>query len=214
MRKATTALVLATALALAVLPGRTSADQSVTIREVDFKLEPSSFTATVGEVVHFTVTNAGARPHNLEVELESANMEKRLFDTNLQPGETRSADFTFTQAGTWEMYCPVDDHKGMGMTGDIMVMAASSAAPAPPAAPSQPAAVAKPAAPAPAAVPEPAAPVAQPAPSPTPSTARMPGQLPRTGGGPGLSIAATMAGLGLLAGLGLVAGGLVVLRRR
>jgi LPXTG-motif cell wall-anchored protein len=192
MRKATTALVLATALALTALPSRTSADQSVTIREVDFRLEPNSVTATVGEVVHFTVTNAGTHPHNLELELESANIEKILFANNLQPGETRSADFTFTQAGTWEMYCPVDDHKGMGMTGDITVMAASSAAPA---------------APVPAAAPKPAAPVAQPAPSPTRPTVQSPSQLPRTGD-PGLPIAATMAGLGL------VAGGLLVRRRR
>ena len=204
VRNATAALVLATALALAVLPSGTSADQSVTIREVDFRLEPSSFTATAGEVIHFTITNAGTRPHNLEVELESANIEKKLFDTNLQPGETRSADFTFTQAGTWEMYCPVGNHKDMGMEGDITVLAASPAAPAP----SQPAAAAQPATAAPAAVPKPAVPAAQPAPSPTPSTARTPSQLPRTGGGPAFPIAATMTGLGLLAG------GLMVLRRR
>lgn len=210
MRKATTALVLATALALAVLPSRISADQSVTIREVNFRLEPSSFTAAVGEVVHFTVTNGGTVPHNLTVELESAKIEKKLFDTNLQPGETRSADFSFTQAGMWQMYCPVDNHEGMGMTGQITVQAAAPAAPAPPAASPQPAAVAQPSAPAPAAVPKPAAPVAQPAPTATPSTARMPmpSQLPRTGGGPALPIAAIMAGLGL------VAGGLWMLRRR
>jgi LPXTG-motif cell wall-anchored protein len=206
MRKATTALVLATALALAALPSRTDADQDVTIREVDFRLEPSSFTATVGEVVHFTVTNVGTRPHNVEVERESANIEQKLFDANLQPGETRTADFTFTQAGTWEMYCPVGNHKAMGMTGQVTVLAA--AATTAPAAPPQPAAAAKPAAPAPAAVPPPAVPVAQPPPTPTPSTARVPSQLPRTGGGAGVPIAAIAAGVGLLIG------GLLVLRRR
>src|ERR671930_210714 len=70
--------------------------------------------ATAGEVVHVTVKNNGSIPHNLEFELESAKIEKTLFDTNLQPGETRTADFTFTQSGKWEMYCPVDQHRQRG----------------------------------------------------------------------------------------------------
>ena len=66
--------------------------------------------------------------HNLEVELESARVEKKLFDTNLKPGETRTADFTFSQAGKWEMYCPVDSHKQRGMDGSVTVAAANAMA--------------------------------------------------------------------------------------
>jgi plastocyanin len=95
------AVLLAIGLALAALPGRASADQSATINELEFKLDPNSLNTPAGQVVHFTVKNTGTVEHNLEVELESARVEKKLFDTNLKPGETRTADFTFTQAGKW-----------------------------------------------------------------------------------------------------------------
>jgi LPXTG-motif cell wall-anchored protein len=204
------ALVAATALALAALPGRTSADQEVTIRAGDFHFEPHSFTASVGETVRFTVINVGARPHNVEFELESADIEALLFDTNLQPGETRTAEFTFTQAGTWEMYCPVGNHKEQGMVGEVNVVAAAGAAPkpaAPPAAAPKPAAPVAQPAPSPAPAAKPAAPVTQPAPSPAPAV-RPPSQLPRTGGAPGLGAAVAVAGLALLGG------GFLVRRRR
>jgi LPXTG-motif cell wall-anchored protein len=196
------ALLLATGLALAATPGSARADRSVTIGESEFRLDPSSFNATAGEVVHFTIKNTGGAQHNLEFELESAKIEKKLFDTNLQPGETRTVDFTFSQAGKWEMYCPVDQHRQRGMSGDVTVAAAAAA----PAAPAPAPAPAAPAAPAPAA---PMAPAAQPAQPAAPAApVAMPAQLPRTGGGPALPLALGLAGLGLLGG------GLLARRRR
>src|SRR5919199_259508 len=160
------ALLAVTGLALTALPSQANADQSVTISEMEFKFDPGSFNASAGDVVHVTVKNTGGAQHNLEFELESAKIEKQLFDTNLNPGETRTVDFTFAQAGKWEMYCPVDAHQQRGMQGSITVAAAAAAAPA--AATPRPSATTAPAAaaPAPAAAPPPApAPVAQPAPA-------------------------------------------------
>jgi plastocyanin len=106
---------------LLLLPSRASADQEITINASDFKFEPTEIAATAGEVVHFTVTNTGARPHNVEFELESAGAETKLFDTNLQPGETRTVDYTFEHAGAWVMYCPVGNHRSNGMEGAVAV---------------------------------------------------------------------------------------------
>lgn len=196
------ALLLAIGLATAVIPGQASADQSATVNESEFKLDPNAINATTGQVVHFTVKNNGKVEHNFKVELPSANIEQQLFDTNLKPGETRTADFTFAQTGKWEMYCPVDGHEDLGMKGDITVAAAAAApgpAPAAPPAVTAPAPIVAPP-PAPAAAAPVAAPAAQPAGRATPA------QLPRTGG-PVLPLAVTLAGLGLLAG------GIVVRRR-
>ena len=44
-------------------------------------------------MVHFTVKNTGTVEHNLEVELESARVEKKLFDTNLKPGEVYTRQY-------------------------------------------------------------------------------------------------------------------------
>jgi len=38
-----------------------------------------------------------------EFELESADVETKLFDINLQPGETSTDDCILEQAGTWVM---------------------------------------------------------------------------------------------------------------
>jgi uncharacterized cupredoxin-like copper-binding protein len=181
-------------LALAALPGQASAQQDVTISELEFRLDPNSLNATTGQAVHFTVRNVGTIDHNLEVELESARIEKQLFDTNLRPGETRTVDFTFTQAGKWEMYCPIDNHKQRGMMGDVNVLAVGAPAPAP-AAPAAPAA------------PPAAAPVSAPPPAPRAAPAA-PAQLPRTGGGPLTPLAVALGGLALLGG------GLLVRRRQ
>ena len=185
MRSWRPALLLAVALAaIAALPGQTSADQNVAIDESEFKLQPMQLNVAAGEVVHFTIRNVGTIQHNLEVELESAGIEQKLFPTNLQPGEMRTADFTFPRAGTWEMYCPVGNHKDRGMTGEIMVAAAAPAAQATPApTPARPAA---------------ATPAARPTPTPATPPMVRPTQLPRTGDAAWLPVTLSLAGLGLL----------------
>ncbi|HBY99650.1 MAG: cupredoxin domain-containing protein [Ardenticatenaceae bacterium] len=99
----------------------------VQISETEFSLNPAKVTVPMGQPIRFTVTNAGTVEHNLNVELPSKSIEKTLFDTNLKPGETKTAEFTFTTAGSWEMYCPVDAHEDKGMKGEIEVVATAGA---------------------------------------------------------------------------------------
>lgn len=103
-----------------LLPSRASADREITINASDVKLEPAEITVAAGEVVHVTVTTS-ARPHNVESELESAAVETQLVDTNLQPGETRTVDYTFERVGSRVMYCPVGSHRRNGMEGTVAV---------------------------------------------------------------------------------------------
>lgn len=70
----------------------------------------------IGPVV-FSVTNAGTMDHNFEV--EGQGLEER-FDTNLKPGETRNLQVDLA-AGTYTVYCPVDDHKARGMQVELTV---------------------------------------------------------------------------------------------
>jgi uncharacterized cupredoxin-like copper-binding protein len=140
-------------LGLAVTPARAQQDQE--IRLGDFTIEPSSFTVAVGDTVHFNVVNQGAREHNLELELESAGVEQVFFGANLQPGQSDVAEVTFSQPGTYELYCPVGSHRERGMIASVEVQEAA-AAPAPQpveAAPQAPSAPVPPAAPAPPPVP-------------------------------------------------------------
>ncbi|HEX9988066.1 MAG TPA: cupredoxin domain-containing protein [Chloroflexia bacterium] len=104
---------------------QTSRQVNITLTE--FKITPDKVSVPRGEPVQFTVTNAGTVEHNFVVELEDQGIEKEPFEMNLKPGETRTAEFTFSVAGDWEMYCPVDGHKDHGMMGELEVVSASPA---------------------------------------------------------------------------------------
>jgi len=67
--------------------------------------------------VTFSVTNAGTMEHNFEV--EGQGIEKR-FDTPLKAGETRSLRVDLP-AGTYIVYCPIDDHQKRGMQLELKV---------------------------------------------------------------------------------------------
>jgi uncharacterized cupredoxin-like copper-binding protein len=65
----------------------------------------------------FRVTNAGTTEHNFEV--ESKDLEEK-FDLNLRPGETKSLQVDLT-AGKYTVYCPVENHKALGMQLELTV---------------------------------------------------------------------------------------------
>lgn len=78
-------------------------------------------TVTKGQVVHFSATNAGKFPHN--VTFLNGTEKYDLFAQPLTTGQAGTADFTFDEAGTWKMYCPVDSHADKGMVGEVTVLA-------------------------------------------------------------------------------------------
>jgi uncharacterized cupredoxin-like copper-binding protein len=94
-----------------------SGGEQVKISETEYKLSPSDVTVKPGTVT-FEVTNDGQTVHNLEI--EGPDDEQELA-SDLQPGDSGEVSVDLSTPGTYEMYCPVDDHKGMGMTGEITV---------------------------------------------------------------------------------------------
>ena len=107
-------------------------------------------------------------------------------------------EFTFTTPGSYQMWCPVGNHRAQGMEGTFVVTAAAAGAPA-----AQPS-------------PKPAAPAAQPSPkpagqaAPAPSPAQAPQALPRTGD-PGATLLVGVLGV---AGAALFSAGAALRRRR
>jgi plastocyanin len=114
-------------LALLLMPGAIhaqSAAQQVTLTLSEFTITPSSFTATQGQPVHFTLTNAGKFPHNVTFMMSTEMVT--LLAQPLASGQSATADFTFDQIGTWDMHCPVDSHAQKGMVGQVIVAAAAA----------------------------------------------------------------------------------------
>jgi uncharacterized cupredoxin-like copper-binding protein len=91
--------------------------QTVKIGETEYKLDPSDPSVKAGTVT-FDVSNDGKVAHSLEV--EGPNGEDQL-PSDLQPGDSGKLQVDLSKPGKYEFYCPVDDHKGLGMEGEITV---------------------------------------------------------------------------------------------
>jgi len=73
----------------------------------------------------FMITNNGTEEHSFEV--EGNGIEEEL-DPHLQPGENGTLEVDL-QPGTYEVYCPMADHRGQGMEIELTVTAATDTTP-------------------------------------------------------------------------------------
>jgi uncharacterized cupredoxin-like copper-binding protein len=76
---------------------------------------PASLSAAESRI--FRVTNNGTIEHNFEVEGQGIEEE---FDANLSPGETKTMQLDL-EPGAYEVYCPVDNHRELGMEIQLTV---------------------------------------------------------------------------------------------
>ena len=96
--------------------GGGGAGGTVSLSGTEYSFTPSDPTVKSGEVT-FNLTNQGNTTHSLEVEGPG---EEQELESELMPGQSGSLTINLPP-GTYEFYCPVDDHKGMGMEGEITV---------------------------------------------------------------------------------------------
>jgi plastocyanin len=93
--------------------------QTIQISENEFSLEPSNVTLPEVGTYDFEVTNNGQITHALEIEEGEDGAEAESGD--IEPGETKTVRFTFSADGSYEMYCPIGNHRDEGMDGTITV---------------------------------------------------------------------------------------------
>jgi uncharacterized cupredoxin-like copper-binding protein len=95
--------------------GGDGAGTVIDVDEKDFTIELSTMEFTPGTNT-FVATNNGQTTHALEIEGQGVEEETE----DIAPGDT--AELTVTlEAGDYELYCPVGNHKDMGMKLDITV---------------------------------------------------------------------------------------------
>jgi plastocyanin len=94
------------------------AAETVNVTETDFKLDPSDPTLSEAGVVRFAVANKGEVEHSLEVEGPQGETELK---ENIQPGKSATLEVDLDKPGRYEWYCPVGNHRDLGMEGEITV---------------------------------------------------------------------------------------------
>ena len=127
------ALALASAVLLAACGGGGGGKEGTTppanASSVNVSLKEFTITTTPalsiqpGETVRFQVKNDGTFVHGLEV--EGQDVEKEI-EGNVPVGQTKELVVKFSKAGSYELYCPVDGHRGRGMTLKVQVSSGSS----------------------------------------------------------------------------------------
>jgi plastocyanin len=90
---------------------------TIDVSETDFALNPADPTVDAGQGT-INATNDGQVPHSIEVEGPSGEQE---LEGDLAPGDSGTLKVDLSKPGTYEWYCPVGNHKEMGMEGEITV---------------------------------------------------------------------------------------------
>ena len=95
--------------------------KTIQVKETEYKLTPSSLTVSKPGTVTFDVTNAGTIDHALEV--EGNGVEEKT--STISPGSSAKLTVDLSKGGSYEVYCPIDGHRSMGMEAKLVVGGAS-----------------------------------------------------------------------------------------
>jgi uncharacterized cupredoxin-like copper-binding protein len=98
--------------------GSTGGGSTVNLSATDFKFTPSDAAVNSGKVT-FDMKNNGQVTHSLEIEDVTPGHDQEL-EGNVSPGQSGTLAVNL-KPGKYEFYCPIDNHRQMGMEGEITV---------------------------------------------------------------------------------------------
>jgi len=96
--------------------------QTIQVKETEYKLTPSSFKVAKPGTVTFAIKNAGTMGHALEV--EGNGVEEKT--STISAGSSAKLTVNLSKNGTYEVYCPIDGHRSLGMEAKLVVGSASA----------------------------------------------------------------------------------------
>jgi plastocyanin len=96
--------------------------RTIPISEKEYSLTPSKITVAKTGTYELKATNDGTITHALEI--EGNGVEEKSGD--IAPGSTATLRVNLSKDGSYEIYCPIDGHRGQGMAGTVAVGSGSS----------------------------------------------------------------------------------------
>jgi len=98
-----------------------AARETIEVVATDFAFEPAAIEVDEPGVYAFRLVNQGDSTHALEVEGEGAEAAT----ADIGPGDSAELKIEL-KAGSYELYCPVGNHKELGMDGTLSVGGAAA----------------------------------------------------------------------------------------
>jgi len=100
--------------------------KTVAIKETELELSPSTVVLSKPGTYAFKAENKGSSGHSLEIEgkgvsSKGGEVSEAKLEQTLNPGQSAVLTVTFQEPGNYEMYCPIDGHKELGMKGEVVV---------------------------------------------------------------------------------------------
>ena len=99
------------------VPGSAASPGSVTIHLSEYKLVPNALSVSEGTYT-ITAVNSGTISHALE--LTGNGVDVHTKDFAYPPGHSESLQVTL-KPGTYQFFCPIDGHRGLGMQASLEV---------------------------------------------------------------------------------------------
>jgi plastocyanin len=113
----TVALAVPLALIACGDEGEEAAGQTVEVVGTEFAFDPSTINLDESGTYTFHLVNDGEFEHALEIDGHGVEDETDV----IGGGETADVTVELTEEGEYEMYCPVGNHREMGMEGTVIV---------------------------------------------------------------------------------------------
>ena len=95
----------------------------IQIEGTEWKLIPAEVEVSEGVRVKITFRNTGTYPHALVIENPDTGF--RVASEVIGPGQETVFEFDAPESGTYVLYCPVGNHRQLGMEGTFTVTGGS-----------------------------------------------------------------------------------------
>ncbi len=96
--------------------------RTVTVKETEYKIDPANPSIDKAGRVTFDVRNDGKIVHALEIEAPNGEAQTG----NIDPDQSKQVTVDLNKAGSYEWYCPIANHRDLGMEGEIRVAGGGS----------------------------------------------------------------------------------------
>ncbi|TML45753.1 MAG: hypothetical protein E6G19_03540 [Actinobacteria bacterium] len=91
--------------------------KTVAVHETEYKLNPNTISLAKPGTYIFKAVNDGTTTHALAIHGNGADSSISA----VNPGSSGTLKLTLPKKGTYQIFCPIDGHKSLGMKGTITV---------------------------------------------------------------------------------------------